>query len=291
VRVLVTGARGQVGSELCLSCPDGVDLAATSRDELDIRNESAVIETVQDTRPTVVINAAAYTAVDRAEADHESAFAVNTTGPRYLARAAETVGARLIHLSTDFVFDGRQSRPYRPGDSPGPLSVYGRSKLDGEEEIRSLLDSWIIIRSSWIYSRFRTNFVKTMLGLLDERPALGVVSDQIGSPTWARGFARAIWKVAFDPEIRGTFHWSDAGVASWYDVAVATQEIGLDIGLLTEEKPISPISTEAYPTPATRPRFSVLDTSDLTERLGTKPSHWRRELRLMLTDLAESNSA
>lgn len=291
MKVLLTGATGQVGSELCLSCPGNIDLESPERSELDICNETAVISHIERKRPEVIINAAAFTAVDQAESERESAFEVNSTGPRNIARAAAAVGARLVHLSTDFVFDGRQNRPYGPEDQPAPISVYGRSKLEGEKEIRAQSTDAVILRSSWIYSRFGTNFVTTMLALMRERPTLGVVSDQIGSPTWARGLAGAIWEIVADTEIRGIFHWCDVGVASWYDLAVATQEIGLEMGLLSDAIPVTPIPTEAYPTPARRPRFSVLDASALAARLPTAPDHWRRALRRMLADLTEAGRA
>ena len=292
MKVLLTGAAGQLGRELSLACPPSVELTGLAKNGLDITDKPAVLAAFEKYRPQLVINAAAYTKVDQAELDRDAAFAVNSTGAGNVAAAATAVGSRLLHLSTDFVFNGAQSRPYRPDDSPRPISAYGRSKLDGEKAVQSLCaNPALIVRSSWIYSRFGSNFVKTMLVLMKERSRLGVVSDQVGAPTWARTLAEAIWDMAARPQMTGILHWADAGVASWYDFAVAIQTIALELGLLESAIPIEPISTEAYPTPAARPRFSVLDTTETRKELATQQLHWGKALQLMLEDLANSGDA
>ena len=292
MKVLLTGAAGQLGRELSLECPPSVEFTGLARNALDITDRRAVLAAFEKYRPQLVINAAAYTNVDQAELDRDAAFAVNSTGAGNVAAAAAAVGSRLLHLSTDFVFDGAQSRPLRPDDPPRPISVYGHSKRDGEEAVQSLCPrTALIVRSSWIYSRFGSNFVNTMLVLMKERPRLDVVSDQVGTPTWARTLAGALWGLAARPHVTGIRHWADAGVASWYDFAVATQTIALELGLLESAIPIEPISTEAYPTPAARPRFSVLDTTETRKELATQQLHWGKALRLMLEDLANSGDA
>jgi dTDP-4-dehydrorhamnose reductase len=292
LRVLLLGARGQVGRELQRRIPRGTQLVARDKDELDISDQGAVFETVREQSPELIINAAAYTAVDEAESDRDAAFAVNSTGARNLALAARDTTCRLVHISSDFIFDGKQGRPYRPGDEAHPLSAYGRSKLDGEEAVTSICgSSAVTVRSSWIYSEFGGNFVKTMLSLLQHRTKLGVVSDQIGCPTWAGSLAGALWELTVRPEISGIVHWTDAGVASWFDFAVAIQEIALELGLLESKIPIEPISSEAYPTPAVRPSYSVLDTSEIRDRLTTVQPHWRDALHQMLERMTKEDHA
>jgi dTDP-4-dehydrorhamnose reductase len=284
VKALVAGAAGQVGRELQLTSPRELEVTALGRDELDITNAESVEVVIRNAAPDIVINAAAYTAVDRAESEEDLAFAVNATGASHLAATTRSLGARLVHLSTDYVFDGCRPRPWQPDDEPRPLSAYGRTKLAGEKAVLSIAgDRALIVRTSWIYSRYGSNFVKTMLDLLAARSELEVVCDQIGSPTWGRPLGRAIWDLALRPQARGILHWSDAGVASWYDFAVAIQETGIGLGLLDREIPISPISASEHPTAARRPAFSVLDTTATRELLGYHPLHWRRALRDMLT--------
>jgi dTDP-4-dehydrorhamnose reductase len=240
----------------------------------------------------VVLNAAAYTAVDRAEEDSERAFAVNVLGAEHVARAAAQLGARVIHVSTDFVFDGLSSRPYRPDDAPHPCSAYGRSKLAGEAAVLSAArERAVVVRTAWLYSAHGGNFVKTILRLLAERDAVRVVADQIGTPTWASTLALVLWQLAARPDLRGVFHWTDAGVASWYDFAVAIREEALAAGVLAAAAPVVPIRTEDYPTPAQRPPFSVLDKTAIWDALGLEPRHWRCELRAMLAELATAGPA
>lgn len=292
-RVLITGANGQVGWELQKTAPISVDIEIIALDSstLDIRNQAQVNKVINEIRPDVVINAAAYTAVDKAELDFEVAYAVNAAGAGYLASASYDQGARFIHISTDFVFDGAQSKPYSLDDLPNPLSVYGSSKLEGERRVSKFTHGQaVILRTAWVYSTHGHNFVKTMLRLFKERTVLNVVVDQIGTPTWANGLASVIWKIVEKPNVQGIFHWTDAGVASWYDFAVAIQEEALMIGLLDKPVEIVPISASSYPLPAPRPSSSVLDKSSILEILGREENcfdnhHWRVALREMLKEL------
>ncbi|WP_328592275.1 dTDP-4-dehydrorhamnose reductase [Parahaliea maris] len=286
---MITGAGGQLGSELVASAPD-VELLALGRDALDIADAAAVRQRIVGLRPDLVINAAAYTAVDRAESEPELARAINSDAPGYLAGACAEANARLIHVSTDFVFDGAASMPYLPDDKTDPLGVYGASKLAGERAVQHELPSALIVRTGWVYSRFGGNFVKTMLRLMAERNSLNVVCDQVGTPTWAAGLADAIWGFSQRPQLHGIYHWSDAGVCSWYDFAVAIAEEGLSRGLLPHPVDVQPIPAADYPTPARRPAYSVLDKSGSWRDLETRGDHWRVQLRRMLDELvAQSN--
>jgi dTDP-4-dehydrorhamnose reductase len=286
-RALITGAGGQVGLELQATAPDGWTVAACRLEELDVTQPDAVRAAVHRHRPTVVIHTAAYTAVDAAETNADLAEAVNMGGTAHVADAAREVGARLVHVSTDFVFDGTQGRPYAPDDAPNPLGVYGRTKLAAEREAARILDGQaLVVRTAWVYSRHRRNFVLTMLRLMAERSEVRVVADQVGTPTWARSLAEALWAAAARPELTGVLHWTDAGVASWYDFAVAIQEEALALGLLSREVLVRPLRTAEFPTPASRPAFSVLEKGSSWAALGWTPPHWRVNLRLMLQGLA-----
>lgn len=284
---VVLGAGGQVARELQQTQPQAWNVRYLSRDTLDITRTSQLESVLAEQGVVWVINAAAYTAVDRAEEQAELAERVNGEAPGALAACSQRLGIRLLHLSTDFVFDGRQSTPYRPDDATNPLSVYGRSKRLGEEAVLAAHSSAVVLRTSWVYSRHGNNFVKTMLRLMAERDQLGVVEDQVGSPTWARGLAEACWGFLREPAAGGIFHWSDAGVCSWFDFAVAIRELALDLGLLQRAATIVPIGTQAYPTPAVRPAYSVLDKSASRDLLGRPGLHWREQLRAMLIDLMD----
>jgi len=286
MKTLITGASGQLGWELQRTCPDGWQIIALSRTELDITDSTAVAKVFQKHLPDLVINAAAYTAVDKAESEKDKAYKVNTGGAAHIASAAEEFRARLIHLSTDFVFNGTKSQPYLPGDRPNPISVYGASKLQGEEAVLAeTRNKAIILRTGWVYSSHGNNFVKTMLKHMTEREEIRVVADQVGTPTWARELAKAIYQFAELPETHGIYHWTDAGVASWYDFAAAIQEEAFQVGILHGIIPIIPIRTESYPTAVKRPPYSVLDKTATWETLGYTASHWRKSLRLMLEEL------
>jgi dTDP-4-dehydrorhamnose reductase len=286
---LITGAGGQLGTELSAMAPAGWRVAACGSADLDVTRPEMVEAVFERARPAVVFHAAAYTAVDRAEDEPERAEAVNAGGTAHVARAAERLAARLIHVSTDFVFDGAQGRPYTPEDRPGPLGVYGRTKLTGEREAARLTEGRaLVVRTAWVYAAHGRNFPRTMLRLMRERGEVGVVSDQVGTPTWARPLARALWALAERPDLRGVHHWTDAGVASWYDFAVAIQEEALALGLLDRAVPVRPLRTTEYPSRARRPPYSVLDTTSLRRVLELPATHWRVNLRAMLRGLADA---
>lgn len=291
MRVMIAGANGQLGRELQYCRPDGIDLLALGSRELDIRDTEAVAAMVSGFKPQVIINAAAYTAVDRAESEPEAAFAVNAQGAANLAMAACDADAYYLLVSTDFVFDGTQSSPYLPTDQTNPLGVYGATKLAGEQQALAVYPAGMaVVRTAWLYSAFGNNFVTTMLRLMTERESIGVVADQTGTPTWGRSLAEALWRMCH-LRPKGIHHWTDAGVASWYDFAVAIQEEGLSLGLLTREISIKPINTIDYPTPARRPAYSVLDKSETWAALGMTPLHWREGLRRMLLENKENIGA
>ncbi len=288
MKALITGANGQLGWELQQTAPEGWGIVAVDRDALDITDAAAVQKVVQSAQPDLIINAAAYTGVDKAEEEVARAYAVNADGAANLATAARDDGARLIQISTDFVFDGHQAQPYRPEDPTNPLGVYGASKLKGEQEVTAITGGKaFIVRTSWVYSVHGNNFVKTMLRLMAERDALRVVADQVGSPTWAKGLAQALWDLADKTDLTGILHWSDAGVASWYDFAVAILEDALALGLLHKELVVEPITSSGYPTAAQRPPYSVLAKEKTWAALGCKASHWRVSLRKMLRQVSE----
>lgn len=284
MKILLTGAEGQVGRAVRQLAPAGNALVGLSHRELDIADRAAVEACVQRHRPAVIVNAAAYTAVDRAEAEPEVAERVNAQGPAHLAAAARHVGSRLVHVSTDFVFDGLTSTPYRPEAPTHPLNVYGLTKRRGEEAVLRALPEAVVLRTAWVYAAEGRNFLRTMLRLMATNGAVRVVSDQIGTPTAARSAAVAIWKIIGSPHVQGIHHWTDAGVASWYDFAVAIAEEGAALGLLAREVTVSPITADDYPTAARRPRFSVLDRSSLAA-LGIPPLHWRAALRAVLREI------
>jgi dTDP-4-dehydrorhamnose reductase len=286
VKVLVTGSNGQVGRALRESAPPGISVSALSHADLDIADAGAVAAVFAREAPQLVINAAAYTAVDKAESDRDAAHAGNAAGPRLLAQAASRLAdCRLIHISTDFVFDGTASQPYATDARPNPLGEYGRSKLLGDQAVHAELGMRaIVVRTAWVYDASGRNFLSTMLRLMGEKRKVAVVCDQVGTPTSARPLAAALWRMAAAPGLHGTFHWTDAGVASWYDFAVAIAEEGAAVGLLPDDVEVSPIATYQYPTPAKRPAYSVLDKSEAIRALGFAPAHWRKELRRVMAE-------
>ncbi len=284
MKALITGAGGQLGSALASGAPKDCEVVALTRAELDIADGAAVAEVLASLRPDLILNAAAYTAVDRAESEPETAFAINSEGPRHIAEAAGSVGARLIHVSTDFVFDGRSGRPYRPDDATAPLGVYGASKLAGEAAVVETAPDALIVRTAWVYGASGANFMRTMLRLMAERPEVRVVADQIGCPTATPDLAAALWGLA-RTEARGVLHFSNAGAASWYDFAQAIAEEAVAAGVLAASPPVIPIPTADYPTPAARPSYSVLDSREAWDLLGGAAPHWRESLRGVLSTM------
>jgi dTDP-4-dehydrorhamnose reductase len=280
MKVLIAGSAGQLGRALQATAPTGATILAPAEADFDILDAQKVRAVVEATRPDLVINAAAYTAVDKAETEADTAEAVNGTAAGTLAAAAAAVGARFAHVSTDFVFDGRAADPIAPDATPAPLGVYGATKLSGERKVAAAHATPLILRTAWVYAAHGNNFVHTMLRLMRERPEIRVVADQIGTPTHADSLARAIW--ALDAAgATGIHHWTDAGVASWYDFAVAIHDDALALGLLERPVAVVPIRTSDYPTPARRPAMSVLDKGSSWAITGPA-AHWRAELRLAL---------
>jgi dTDP-4-dehydrorhamnose reductase len=284
LKVLVLGGGGQVAGAVKAAGGAQHDLIVRSRSELDIGDAAAVAAELSRSGAQWLINAAAYTAVDLAEDQSAQAFAANDAAVGVLTQACALAGCRLLHISTDFVFDGQSNRAYLPADATNPLSVYGASKLGGERQaLRG--EGNVVLRTAWVYASTGRNFVLTMLRLMREKPQLGVVCDQIGTPSWAPGIAAAIWGLIDADVPGGIYHWTDLGVASWYDFAVAIQDEALARGLLPRAIPIAPIPTSQYPARATRPAFSVLDTTATRAAIKVPAEHWRHNLRKMLDEL------
>ena len=281
MKALIVGSQGQVGRALLASAPEGVTPIGLDLPELDVSDREAVRSALADVRPQILLNMAAYTAVDRAESEEADAHRVNAAAVKILAEEAHQAGAQLVHVSTDFVFDGSSGRPYLPEDRPRPLSAYGRTKLEGE---RLAGEDALIVRTAWVYGPVGNNFVRTMLRLFSTQEEVRIVADQVGTPTYAPSLARALWALALRGE-RGIHHFTDSGVASWYDFAVAIQEEASLLGLLERRVPVVPISTADFPTPATRPAYSVLDKRATYAALGKPAPHWRVNLREMLKEI------
>lgn len=287
-KVMISGAAGQLGSALCLSAPPSIELCALSRADCDISDSTAVEAALDAQRPDLLINAAAYTAVDRAEEESAAAFAANAEAPGTLARACAARGIRFFHVSTDFVFDGLRSSPYPEDAATAPLGVYGESKRAGEQATLDSGADCLILRTGWVYSHDGQNFMRTMLRLHGSHDEISVVADQVGTPTDALSLAAALWAAAHRPGLSGIYHWSDAGVCSWYDFALAIGEEAFALGLLPKVAAVKPIRTEDYPTPAQRPAYSVLDKTRSWQDFEIPPTHWRSQLRAVLTRLKEA---
>ena len=286
MKVLLTGAGGQLGQALCDSVPQGLELIATGRQQLNLADAQACRAAVEQHRPDWVLNAGAYTAVDKAESEPELAQAVNAGAPRAFAEALAERGGRLLQVSTDFVFNGQQGHPYQPTQPRQPLGIYGSSKAAGEEALEATLGCGVagaatILRTSWVYGPVGRNFLLTMLRLHRLKAEAGepllVVADQVGCPTSTFGLAEACWAV-IQQQVAGIHHWSDAGVASWYDFAVAIGELAVARGLIPKAAKVRPISTAEYPTPAQRPAYSLLACADTRRQLQRQPQHWRAAL-------------
>lgn len=289
--IILTGAGGQLGLTLREIWPqsslaDQLILSPYTSAELDITNPEALAGVLKGKNIAAIINAAAYTAVDAAEQHRDDADRVNSIGPALLASWAAENGSRLIHVSTDFVFAGTKKEPYKESDNTDPLGAYGASKLAGEEAVlASLPESAIVIRTSWLYSPYRNNFVKTMLKLMAERESLSIVNDQIGSPTSTYSLVQLLLRVIGNPGKAGIYHWCDAASISWYDFAVAIQDAAVAEQLLSKKISLSPIPTEQYPTPARRPAYSVLATNKAQQDFSIGSQDWRQNLVQVLSKL------
>jgi len=281
MKVLLTGSKGQLGSCFCDRLPAGWDVLATDSDSLDITDLARVKQVVADYRPDAIVNAAAYTAVDKAETENELAARINEQGPKNLAQAAAEAGCRLIHVSTDYVFDGQAKTPYREADVTNPLGVYGKTKLDGEIAVAGAHPEAIIIRTAWVFSEYGNNFVKTMLRLAKDRDVLGIVADQRGCPTYAGDIAQAIIDLLQRQAEGGVYHFCGDKEVSWSEFAEAIFAAAMAQGLLEKSPQVNGITTEQYPTPAKRPAYSSLDCEKI-ERLGISRSDWMNALKFTL---------
>ena len=293
-KILVVGSTGQVGRELTRAAwPESFAVTALSRQDLDVTDRAAVTEAIMGLRPSVVVNATAYTAVDKAESDAETAFAVNAAAPAYLAEAAERIGAPIIHLSTDYVFDGSKVDGYVEEDPVNPLGVYGRSKEDGERAVRTATARHVILRTAWVYSPFGSNFVKTMLRLGRERSELRVVADQRGCPTSAGEIARAIVEITqqlLEPGNEaqwGTYHLAGAGEATWHEFAETIFDLAAPV--FGQRPTVRAITTAEYPTPTRRPVNSVLLCDKVERAYGVSLRPWREALSSVVDSLTQSN--
>ncbi|WP_010483318.1 dTDP-4-dehydrorhamnose reductase [Pseudomonas sp. S9] len=291
MRVLITGAHGQVGHELVRLAPAGFTVTGLGSSELDISNLEQVANKASELKPQLIINAAAYTAVDKAETDSERAYAVNAKGAENLATAAAKLGVPLLHISTDYVFSGDASAPYKETDPTNPSGVYGASKLAGEQAVAKHCTQHIIMRTSWVFGAHGNNFVKTMLRLAQTRDELGVVADQHGCPTSAASIAKALWALASQYSNKGNLNWgiyhfSNMPATTWHGFAEAIFSQAVALKQLPRAPKVNPINTVDYPTPARRPAWSVMDCSLIEEKLTIEQNDWREELAEMLKEIA-----
>ncbi len=290
MRVLLTGSTGQLGSHIIETKPKNVELIITTKQDLDLSKTSFCESLILSENPDWVVNCAAFTGVDQAEKDIELSNKINSYAPEAFANAINITKGKLLHISTDFVFNGEQNYPYKPNQKRNPINQYGASKSLGEELIQRKnkgLHNTKILRTSWVISPYGKNFVLTMLKLHEEKEEISVVCDQIGVPTSAKYLAKTCWEIVNFKETKKLpeiLHWSDSGVASWYDLAVAIGEIALELGIINKKAKVNPIKTINYPTPARRPKYSILDTQTTSEFLKIKPNYWRMNLIEILLD-------
>ncbi|MDB9506745.1 dTDP-4-dehydrorhamnose reductase [Microcystis aeruginosa CS-338/01] len=286
-KVLLIGAKGQVGQELQVTLQFLGEVISIGREELDLTNSEKISQLIREIHPDYLVNAAAYTAVDKAEIEPDLAYFINATAPKIMAESAEKIQAKFLHISTDYVFDGRKNTPYLETDLTNPLGVYGQSKLRGEEEIKTVNSQAIILRTAWVYGSYgKSNFVKTMLRLGKEREELKVVVDQVGSPTWSKDIATAITQLLINADNpTGIYNFTNSGVASWFDLTKAIFEEAKISGIPLKIQRVIPITTAEYPTPAVRPAYSVLSGQKISQQLGYIPPYWRDSLKAMLNQL------
>ncbi len=283
-KFLITGAKGQVGYCLTQQLQGKHEILSVDRDELDITDQSAVKNAVENFRPDVIINAAAHTAVDRAETEVELSEAINVKGPQYLAEAAKDVGATILHISTDYVFDGQREGKYKETDATDPQGVYGKTKLEGEQAVSKANDKFIVLRTAWVFGEHGNNFVKTMLRLAKTRNTLGVVADQIGGPTYAGDIAASLIHIAEkaiagESVQYGIYHFTGEPYVSWCDFAKAIFDEAVSQNVLEKAPFVNAITTADYPTPAKRPANSCLDLTKIQQVFGIQPSDWKKALK------------
>lgn len=283
-KFLITGAKGQVGYCLTQQLQGKHEILAVDRDELDITDQSAVKNAIENFHPDVIINAAAHTAVDRAETEVELSKAINVKGPQYLAEAAKDVGATILHISTDYVFDGQREGKYKETDATDPQGVYGKTKLEGEQAVAKANDKFIVLRTAWVFGEHGNNFVKTMLRLAKTRDTLGVVADQIGGPTYAGDIAASLIQIAekiiAGEDVQyGIYHFTGEPCISWYDFAKAIFAEAVSQKVLEKAPLVNSITTADYPTPAKRPANSCLDLTKIQQVFDIQPSNWQKALK------------
>lgn len=283
-KFLITGANGQVGYCLTQQLQDEHEILAVGRNELDITDQSAVKKAIENFCPNVIINAAAHTAVDRAETEIELSKAINVKGPQYLAEAAKSVGAAMLHISTDYVFDGQRAGKYKESDATEPQGVYGRTKLEGEQAVAAANDKFIVLRTAWVFGEHGNNFVKTMLRLAKTRDTLGVVADQVGGPTYAGDIAKALIQIAEkiiagEKVEYGVYHLTGEPYVSWYEFAKTIFAEAVSQNVLEKSPLVNAITTADYPTPAKRPANSCLDLTKIQQVFGIQPSDWQKALK------------
>ena len=282
MKILITGRHGQLGSELydLKEAYPHHEMVFVDREEMDLSNPDEILEVLNTEKPGIIVSAGAYTAVDKAESDQELCDAVNHIAVKTIGAWAADNNAQVIHISTDYVFDGTSEAPLKETDAPDPINVYGLTKLHGEQALRASGAAYIIIRTAWVYSVYGANFVKTMMRLMSQREEIGVVADQIGTPTYARDLAKVIMQIVEAPEfIQGVYHYSNEGQISWHEFATAVKEIK---GFSTK---VNAIGSDAFPTPAKRPNFSLLDKTKIKEVYNVKVPHWKTSLQEMLAKL------
>ncbi|HID9123247.1 TPA: dTDP-4-dehydrorhamnose reductase [Klebsiella michiganensis] len=284
MKILLTGAKGQLGRCFIDRLPEDWNIFATDASELDITNQDMVLDTVEKYLPDVIVNAAAYTAVDKAESDSKAAMNVNAIGPANLALAANKYNAKIIHVSTDYVFDGNANEPYDEKSETNPLSVYGKTKLDGERLVIQANSEAIIIRTAWVFSEYGNNFVKTMLKLGREKDSLGIISDQFGCPTYAGDIANAIITMIRQKNNIGIYHFCGDEIVSWYEFAQRIFCQAKKNNKLLKIPSINAISTDQYPTAAIRPKYSVLSCNKI-RALGIMPSDWNKSLDYVIDNI------
>ena len=283
-KFLITGANGQVGYCLTQQLQGEHEILAVGRNELDITDQSAVKKAIENFCPNVIINAAAHTAVDRAETEIELSKAINVKGPQYLAEAAKSVGAAILHISTDYVFDGQRAGKYKESDATDPQGVYGRTKLEGEQAVAAANDKFIVLRTAWVFGEHGNNFVKTMLRLAKTRDTLGVVADQVGGPTYAGDIAKALIQIAEkiiagEKVEYGVYHLTGEPYVSWYEFAKTIFAEAVSQNVLEKSPLVNAITTADYPTPAKRPANSCLDLTKIQQVFGIQPSDWQKALK------------
>ena len=295
MKVLLTGGTGQIGQEILTSKPQDTQIISPNSNKLDLSDYNACKKIVKDHNPDWIINCGAYTSVDRAEKDIELSYKINSFAPKAFAEALNEINGNLLQLSTDYVFDGEQNSPYEVHQEKNPISQYGQSKALGEELIEKNIKNIrnaTILRTSWVISPRGKNFILTMLKLHSEKEYIKVVSDQIGSPTCAKELSKVCWKIVElkkKNKLPFILQWSDAGIASWFDIAVAVGEIGLDLGILKKKAYVYPIYSYEYPTSAKRPKYSLLNTSKTSKYLKIQANHWRENLVNILTEYKNAN--